>query len=172
LLVIGHGTRLGSALQVAHFGRADALLTAAEGRPLYAYIVVALLTGARTEELRTLTRAHVDLDATPPVIMVWRSVRVGGDTKTRRSRRTLELPQRCVDARSVHRGRQDQLREQTDENWHDNDLVFASVSALGHTGTTTTETVYRKQIRPEAMGARLSWTACSRRGIPSAWLLS
>ena len=77
---------------------ADGLLAAAEGRPLYAYIVVSLLTGARTEELRALTWSHVDLDATLPVIMVWRSVRVGGDTKTGKSRRTLELPQRRTDA--------------------------------------------------------------------------
>jgi hypothetical protein len=63
-----------------HYDQADALLAAAESRPLYAYIVVSLLTGARTEELRALTWSHVDLDASPPVIMVWRSVRTGGDT--------------------------------------------------------------------------------------------
>lgn len=186
------------------FAQADALLTAAEGRSLYAYIVVALLTGARTEELRALTWSHVDLDATPPVIMVWRSVRAGGDTKTKRSRRTLELPQRCTDALRVHRDRQDQLRARVGEKWHDNDLVFASrvgtvldagnvrrafriiltaarlnpadwtprelrhsfvslmsdagvpieqiARLVGHNGTTTTETVYRKQIRPVVMG--------------------
>jgi integrase len=108
------------------YDQAAALLAAAEGRPLHAYIVVSLLTGARTEELRALTWSHVDLDATPPVIMVWRSVRAGSDTKTRKSRRTLELPQRCADALRLHRGRQDQLRERAGEKWHDNDLVFAS----------------------------------------------
>lgn len=186
------------------FDQADALLTAAEGRSLHAYIVVSLLTGARTEELRALTWSHVDLDATPPVIMVWRSVRAGGDTKTRKSRRTLELPQRCADALRQHRDRQDQLRERAGDRWHDNDLVFASrvgtalwagnvrrsfrsvlaavdlnptdwtprelrhsfvslmsdagvpiekiARLVGHTGTATTETVYRKQIRPVVVG--------------------
>ncbi len=186
------------------FAQADALLTAAEGRPLHAYIVVALLTGARTEELRALTWSQVDLDATPPVIMVWRSVRAGGDTKTKKSRRTLELPQRCADALRVHCDLQDQHRERAGENWHDNDLVFASrvgtvlyagnvrrsfrtvlaaaglnpadwtprelrhsfvslmsdagvpieqiARLVGHTGTSTTETVYRKQLRPVVMG--------------------
>jgi integrase len=133
--------------------------------------------------------------------MVWRSVRVGGDTKTRKSRRTLELPQRCVDVLLRHRERQGQ---RAGERWHDNDLVFASrvgtaldagnvrrafrkitaaaglnpadwtprelrhsfVSLLsdagvpvekiarlvGHTGTSTTETVYRHQIRPVVTG--------------------
>jgi len=185
------------------FDQADALLAAAESTPLHAYIVVSLLTGARTEELRALTWSHVDLNATPPCIMVWRSVRSGGDTKTRKSRRTLELPQRCVDALRRHRERQDRVRKRA-ARWQDNDLVFASrvgtalyagnvrrsfrsVTAaagldpadwtprelrhsfvslmsdagvpiekiarlVGHTGTTTTETVYRKQIRPVVTG--------------------
>jgi site-specific recombinase XerD len=34
----------------------------------------------------------------PPSIAIWRSVRAGGDTKTRKSRRTLAMAQRCVDA--------------------------------------------------------------------------
>jgi integrase len=186
------------------YDQAAALLAAAEGRPLYAYIVVSLLTGARTEELRALTWSHVQLDATPPVIMVWSSVRAGGDTKTRKSRRTLELPQRCAEALRGHRDRQDQLRKRAGDRWRNNDLVFASrvgtalwagnvrrsfrtvltaagldpadwtprelrhsfvslmsdagvpieriARLVGHTGTTTTETVYRKQIRPVIIG--------------------
>lgn len=41
------------------FDQAEALLTAAENAPMRAYIVVSLLTGARTEELRPLTWDHV-----------------------------------------------------------------------------------------------------------------
>jgi integrase len=85
--------------------QAEALLDAAAGSALYAYVVLSLLIGARTEELRALTWSHVDLDgrphavsAVPPSIAVWRSVRAGGDTKTRKSRRTLAMPQRGVDA--------------------------------------------------------------------------
>jgi site-specific recombinase XerD len=37
----------------------------------------------------------------PPFIAVTRSVRAGGDTKTRLSRRSLALPQRCVDVLTV-----------------------------------------------------------------------
>src|SRR5262245_7658547 len=62
------------------------------------YTIVSLVTGARTEEMRPLTWSHVDLvgrpDAEPPAppsIEVWRSVREGGDTKTRKSRRTIAL---------------------------------------------------------------------------------
>jgi integrase len=106
--------------------QAEALLAAAEGTSLHAYIVVSLLTRARTEELRPLTWSHVDLDSDPPFIMVWRSVRAGGDTKTRKSRRTLKLPQRCVDVLRGHKTRQDLLRQAAGTNWHANDLVFPS----------------------------------------------
>ena len=50
--------------------QAEALLAAAVGTSLHAYIVVSLLTGARTEELRPLTWSHVDLDSDPPFVMV------------------------------------------------------------------------------------------------------
>jgi integrase len=107
--------------------QADALLAAAENARLHAYIVVSLLTGARTEELRALTWAHVDLDRQPPTIMVWRSVRATGDTKTRQSRRTLELPQRCVDALHLHHQRQGKIRADMSATWRDNDLVFCTL---------------------------------------------
>jgi integrase len=107
--------------------QADALLAAAENALLHAYIVVSLLTGARTEELRALTWAHVDLDGQPPTIMVWRSVRATGDTKTRKSRRTLELPQRCVDALRLHHQRQGKIRADMSATWRDNDLVFCTL---------------------------------------------
>ena len=88
--------------------QAEAVLKASEKSPLHAYIVLSLLTGARTEELRALRWCHVDLagnpDLTPPVppsIAIWRSVRAGGDTKTRKSRRTLAMAQRCVAAASA-----------------------------------------------------------------------
>ena len=38
-------------------------------------MVLSMLTGARTEELRALTWDHVDLDAEPPSYALWRSVR-------------------------------------------------------------------------------------------------
>jgi integrase len=78
--------------------QASALLTAAEGTRMHAYIALCLATGIRTEEARGLRWEHVsfgDPDATPPVpasAAVWRSVRAHGDTKTEKSRRTLALP--------------------------------------------------------------------------------
>jgi integrase len=105
--------------------RARAVLKAAENNALYAYVVISLLTGARTEELRALTWDHVDLDGQldadplmPPSIQVWRSVREGGDTKTKKSRRTLALPLRGVNALRRHRQLQDEARVQAGADWH------------------------------------------------------
>jgi integrase len=106
--------------------QAEAVLKAAEGTPMHAYIVLSLLTGARTEELRALTWSHVDLEGQPPSIKVWRSVRAGGDTKTKKSRRTIALPARCVDALRAHQERQQVARKAAGDAWQDNDLVFAS----------------------------------------------
>jgi integrase len=57
---------------------------------------------------------------------VLRSVRAGGDTKTKKSRRTLALPKRCVDALRRHRRLQDRKREQAGPLWQDTGLVFCT----------------------------------------------
>jgi hypothetical protein len=74
--------------------QARAVLTAAEGTPLNAYIVLSLPTCVGTEELRALTRDHLDLKAICRPIMAWRSVRLGGKIRTPPSPRVTELVQR------------------------------------------------------------------------------
>jgi integrase len=115
------------------FDQAEAVLKVSENSPLHAYIVLSLLIGARTEELRALTWEHVDLTgdltATPPAprsISVWHSVRAGGDTKTKRSRRTLAMPMRCTVALRLHRIRQATTKKKAGERWQEHGLVFAS----------------------------------------------
>src|SRR4051812_27243607 len=100
---------------------------------MQAYVVVSLLTGARTEELRALLWTDVDLvgrlDADPPVpptMAVWRSVRATGDTKTRLSRRTLALPARCADVLAAHGETQDRMRVEAGPKWIEMGLVFTT----------------------------------------------
>ncbi|MGC5012998.1 site-specific integrase [Streptosporangium sp. DT93] len=112
--------------------QAEAILKAASDTRMYAYVVLSLLIGARTEELRAPVWSEVNLDGkpgtgTPPWIAVWRSVREGGDTKTRKSRRSLALPRRCVEALREHRTQQDRERGAGGARWTENDLVFASL---------------------------------------------
>lgn len=100
---------------------------------MYAYIVLSLLVGLRTEEARALRWDHVDLDgdpdaspAVPPHVAVWRSVRVHGETKTERSRRTLGLPQVAAGAlRDLH-AVQGQEQAEAGDQWQDTSLVFTT----------------------------------------------
>jgi integrase len=85
-----HATRTeGRPSRSLTLAEASALLAAAESWRLHAFIVLCLLTGVRSEEVRALTGEHVNLEA--GTISVWQSVRAHEDTKTNRSRRTLEL---------------------------------------------------------------------------------
>jgi integrase len=113
--------------------QAEAIIKAAKGTRLEAYLALSLMTGIRTEEARALTWEHVDLDgdpaANPPVpphVAVWRSVRAHGDTKTERSKRTLAMPEFVADALREHRARQAAERLRAGPRWKEHDLVFAS----------------------------------------------
>jgi integrase len=115
--------------------QAAALLATAEGSRLGAYVVLCLLAGVRTEEARALTWDYVNLDgdpaavpAVPAHVAVWRSVRAHGDTKTEKSRRTLALPERAVEALRDHRKRQAEQRLLAGELWQDHGLVFCTAA--------------------------------------------
>jgi integrase len=178
--------------------QAQELVRVPAGSRLYAYVVLSVTTGLRTEELRALRWTEVDLDA--GTVAVYRAVRATADTKTPKSRRVLSLPRLAVQALRENRARQAEDRLLAGALWQDHGLVFASaigtpldhhnvrrefrkvtkaaglgtdwvpremrhtfVSLLssngtalediadlvGHRGTATTETVYRKVIVPE-----------------------
>jgi hypothetical protein len=80
--------KVGRPSKALTFEQATAVLTAASTTRLHAYVVLSLLVGVRTEEARAVRWEHVELerkDDVPPHVMVWRSVREHGDTKTRKS---------------------------------------------------------------------------------------
>ncbi len=148
--------------------QAGALLAAARGARLEAYIVLSLLTGLRTEEVRALPWANVvawvdarwqpvsevGFDHEQVAVFVWRADHAGGDTKTPQSRRTLALPRRCVRTLWEHRVRQAQERLAAGALWQDNDLVFASA-----VGTAQDNHNVRRQFRKitEAAGLGTDW---------------
>jgi integrase len=125
--------------------QAKVLLAVTEGTRMHAYVALSLLAGIRTEEARALRWDHVvtwadDSAGWQPVttagfdcggkglfaIHVWRAQRHGGDTKTGKSRRTLALPRRCVEALREHRKLQAKDRLRAGGLWHDHGLVFSS----------------------------------------------
>src|SRR5215213_11763622 len=80
----------------------------------------------------------------------------GGDIKTKRSRRTLELPALCVDALRQHRHHQLRQRIRMGERWLDNDLVLAT-----RYGTELDPANVRRTFRSVAAAAALQaseWT--------------
>jgi integrase len=148
--------------------QAVALMAAAKGTALEAYIIVSLLSGVRTEEARALPWDHVvawvdeqwrpvsevGFDHEPVAVFVWRAERAGGDTKTPKSRRTLALPRKCVEALREHRLRQVKDRLSAGPLWKDHDLVFASA-----VGTPQEDHNVRRQFRviTEAAGLGKTW---------------
>jgi integrase len=129
---------------------------------MYAYIVLSLLVGVRTEEARALRWDHVDLDGdpdatptVPPHVAVWRSVRVHGETKTQRSRRSLGLPQMAVEALGALFESQAHERAMAGERRQDSGLVFTT-----HLGAALDAGNVRKMFKRVCSVARVgdSWT--------------
>src|SRR5262249_33562941 len=99
---------------------------------------------------------HVDLAGdlhadplVPPHVAVWRSVRMHGETKTQRSRRTLGLPQMAVKALRALLESQAHERLLAGERWQDTGIVFTT-----HAGTTLDAGNVRKMFK----------RVCRRRG--------
>jgi integrase len=148
--------------------QAVSLMAAARGTRLEAYVTLSLLTGLRTEEVRALRWDHVvawvqgqwepvgdaGFDHEQLAVFVWRADRAGGDTKTPKSRRTLALPRRCVEALREHRVRQAEDRLAAGPLWQDHGLVFAST-----VGTPQDDHNVRRQFRviTEAAGLGNTW---------------
>ncbi|MFG2195768.1 site-specific integrase [Streptomyces sp. NPDC048639] len=85
----------------------------------------------RTEQARPLTWDHVFLeteDGVRPHIAVWRSVRKHGETKTRKSRRAIALPQQVVDVLEEHRRWQRLERASKGMEWSPTGRVFTTRS--------------------------------------------
>ncbi|MEV5165232.1 site-specific integrase [Streptomyces werraensis] len=131
LLVTVPEGRPGRPSKALNLEQAKAVLAAARPSRLYAYLVLSLLSGVRTEEARPLTWDHVFLetkDGVPPHVAVWRSVRKHGDTKTRKSRRTIALPKQVVDVLEEHKRWQQQERASRGMEWSPSGHVFTTRS--------------------------------------------
>jgi integrase len=127
---------------------------------LHAYFVLSLLTGVRTEEARALTwdRVHLDREGDlPPHVEVWRSVRKGGDTKTKTSRRTLAIPEEVVRVLIAHREKQQVIRSRAlaKKQWTENNLVFCNRYGKSLTAQTVRRTL---AIALRIAGLPIEWT--------------
>ncbi len=162
------GQRAGRPSKSLTLEQATALLDAAKGTRLEAYITMSLLAGLRTEEARALRWdrvvawvdsqwrpvTEVGFDHDQLAVFVWRSERSGGDTKTPKSRRTLALARRCVTALHEQQTRQAADQLAAGPLWQDHNLVFASTI-----GTPLDDHNVRRQFRKitEAAGLGSPW---------------
>lgn len=151
--------------------QATTVLEHAKSDPLHAYVALSLMTGVRTEEARALRWSHVVAWAPHagewrPVaetgfthekyaVYVWRSVREDGDTKTEKSRRTLEIPDDVAMALKEHHAAQARQRLQAGQAWQDSELVFAT-----SVGTALDAANVRRSFRriTKAAGLGANWT--------------
>jgi integrase len=151
--------------------QATAVLDKATATPIHAYVVLTILTGVRTEEARALRWDHVvawvdDETGWQPVteagfdhdrfaVYVWRSVRADGDTKTEKSRRTLEIPEEAAIALRAHHKRQAADRLKAGMLWQDHGLVFCT-----RTGTELAAGNVRRSFKAitKAAGIGEDWT--------------
>jgi integrase len=138
------------------------------GALMNAYITVSLTAGLRTEEVRALRWDHVvarvddqwlsvteaGFDHEQLAVLVWRSVRAHGETKTERSRRSLELPRTARTALQEQWIAQQEERRHTGDLWEDHGLVFTTGS-----GTVLTAGNVRRMFRD----------VCKRAGIGADW---
>lgn len=165
------GRKDGRPSKAMTLGQATTVLAHARNDPLHAYVVLSLMTGVRTEEARALRWSHVvawvpEAREWRPVteagfshdkyaVYVWRSVREDGDTKTAKSRRTLEIPDDAAKALRDHRAAQARQRLQAGKAWQDNDLVFCT-----SVGTPLDAANVRRSLRriTRAAGLGECWT--------------
>ena len=170
-LVVTPKGRTGRPSKALTLGQAAAVLEQARTSPIHAYVVLSIMTGIRTEEARALRWDHVvawvdDAVGWQPVaeagfdhekfaVYVWRSVRADGDTKTEKSRRTLEVPDEAAGALKALHKRQAGQRLAAGAAWRDSNLVFCTRS-----GTPLAAGNVRRSFRAitKAAGIGEDWT--------------
>ncbi len=109
----------------------------------------------RPEEARAIGwEQDVDLDGDPPSVAVLRADRAGGDTKTPRSRRVLQLAQMPVGALREWQVDQAAEREAAGSHWQDTGRVFTTA-----TGTPLGARHIRKMFQD----------VCERAGLGRDW---
>lgn len=132
-------------------------LEAARSDRLFALYAVAVALGLRRGELLGLRWQDVDLDVR--TLRVEQTVQriagrglVVGPPKSRRSRRTIPLPDSCVAALRRHRARRGSERLTAGDSWTDSGLVFATSTG--------------RVIEPRNLN-RAFESLCRRSGVPA-----
>lgn len=127
------------------------LLTSVRHHRLEALITVAITTGMRRGELLGLH--WQDIDVEKGSLQVRRSVnRVGphgmivSEPKTKGSKRNILLPEFVIEVLKEHRVRQQEIKANALETWHENDIVFSNMYG-NYLSTTILQTLFKKLLK-------------------------
>jgi len=117
-----------------------------------ALYTVALALGLRQGEALGLQWGDIDLEARQLRVLRALQRRVDGrielsEPKTRRSKRTIRMPEAVVVALREHRGRQRRDRLKAGESWLDEDFVFTDEVGRPLDGTRVTKIFQRVLVR-------------------------
>ncbi|MBJ7597163.1 MAG: site-specific integrase [Candidatus Nephthysia bennettiae] len=128
------------------------LLSAVKGERMEALYTVALALGLRQGEALGLQWGDIDLEARQLRVLRALQRRVDGrielsEPKTRRSKRTIRMPEAVVVALREHRGRQRRDRLKAGESWLDEDFVFTDEVGRPLDGTRVTKIFQRVLVR-------------------------
>lgn len=107
------------------------LLKVSRDHSLEALIALALVTAMRHGELMALRWRDVDLEGKKlrikqTVAYDWKHGYITSDPKSKKSKRSIQLPRFVVNALLKHRERQQECRLKVGERWEERDLVFAN----------------------------------------------
>lgn len=127
--------------------QATKILAAVKGHRLQALFTVTLSVGLRQGEALGLTWGDIDWSA--GTLRVHAALqRINGSLqlvqpKSERSRRTIPLPAKSLDALRQHRTRQDQERLHAGSDWNDGNFVFATAAGMPLDGPSVTRLFQR-----------------------------
>ncbi|MFT4040963.1 MAG: tyrosine-type recombinase/integrase [Thermomicrobiales bacterium] len=138
--------------------QAQQFLNATAEHRMHALYVLALSTGMRRGELLGLKWSDVDLKVGTLSVqraLQWQSLDKYQfvTPKTAKSRRTIHLSKKAVDALRAHRDRQAFTRRDTGEFWQDQDLVFCNAMG-GPLDPTHQSTVFQQAATAIAEAAK------------------
>lgn len=116
----------------------------------HALFTLALTTGMRQGEILALRWSDLQLDQPKPTVRVSRSVKyvnhvgnVETEPKTRGSRRTILLTEKCVELLKAHRKQQREMRIGKANVWEDMNLVFCGRRGKHLSGVGLTQEMQR-----------------------------
>jgi integrase len=140
--------------------QARALLAAAAGDRLEALYAVACALGLRQGEALGLRWSDVDLEGRALTVRATLQRQKGAglvlaEPKTKRSKRSLHLPDVALRALRAHRVRQTEERFRARELWRDNDLVFTTLEGRPLSASHVIASSFRPIVRAAGLPGRL-----------------